>query len=152
MGVEADRPLTSRREVPSGPLFWTAVAVGWAVIGFGIVGALTEANRSHPRSLGIWLVGCLVAHDFILAPMVFAVGKTLRRVTSGLDRGLLQACLFLFGVIFLTSIPVLGRFGQRPDNPTLMPRDYGLGLIVTLVAVWLATTSVFLVIGWRRRR
>jgi hypothetical protein len=64
----------------------------------------------------------------------------------------LQACLFLFGVIFLVSIPVLGRFGQRPDNPTLMPRDYGAGLIVALVAVWLSTTTVFLLIGWRRRR
>jgi hypothetical protein len=152
MGIEADRPLNERREIPSGRLFWLAVAVGWAVMGFGFAGALTEANRSHPRSLAIWMAGCLIAHDFVLAPIVFAVGKALRRVTSGLGRSLVQACLFLSGVIFLVSIPVLGRFGERPDNPTLMPRNYGIGLVVALVTVWLATTAVFGVIALRRRR
>ena len=152
MGIEADRPLTPpARDLPSGPLFWTAVIVGWGIILFGVGGALVDARFTHPRSMAIWIVGVLIAHDFVLAPLVFAVGKGLRRVASGADRRLLQACLFLFGIFVLVSIPVLGRFGQRPDNPTLLPRDYAVGLIVSLGVVWAGTTAVFLVIGRRRR-
>jgi hypothetical protein len=155
MGVEANGSLTTspaRRDVPSGPLFWSAAVVGWGVIVFGVAGALVDSRFTHPRSMAIWIVGCLIAHDFVLAPFVFAAGKALRRVASGSDRRLLQTCFVLYGVLFAVSIPVLGRFGQRPDNLTLLPRDYGVGLIVALSSVWIVTTTVFLLIAWRRRR
>ncbi len=125
--------------------------VGWSVIVAGVAGALIDSRFTHPRSMAIWIVGCLIAHDFVLAPVVFGVGKALRTVSSGSDRKLLQACLILYGALFVVSIPVLGRFGARPDNETLLPRDYGVGLIVALVAVWALTTAVFLVAWWRRR-
>ncbi len=128
------------------------VLVGWTVILAGVIGALIDSRFTHPRSMAIWIVGCLVAHDFVLAPLVFGLGKALRRAASGAERKLLQVCFVLYGVIFLVSIPVLGRFGQRPDNDTLLPRDYGVGLIVTLVVVWLVTTAMFFALWWRRRR
>ena len=138
-------------EPPAGPVFWTGVMVGWTVIVAGVVGAIVDARLTHPRSMAIWIVGCLVAHDFVLAPIVFTVGKAVRRVASGAGRKLLQTCFVLYGALMLVSIPVLGRFGQRPDNETLLPRDYGVGLIVALSVVWLATTAVFLALWWRRR-
>lgn len=152
MGIEADRSLVPHREIPGGPIFWTGVLVGWTVILAGVVGALVDSRLTHPRSMAIWIVGCLVAHDFVLAPMVFGVGKALRRVASASGRKLLQACFVLYGALVLVSIPVLGRFGQRPDNDTLLPRDYGVGLIVALIVVWLTTTTVFFILWWRRRR
>ncbi len=139
-------------QIPSGPVFWMAVLVGWGIILFGVGGALVDSRFTHPRSMAIWIVGCLIAHDFVLAPLVFALGRGLRRFASGADRRLLQVCLVLFGVIFLVSIPLLGRFGLRPDNPTLLPRDYSVGLVVALATVWMLTTATFLVIAWRRRR
>jgi amino acid transporter len=139
------------RDIPGGGLFWTAVVVGWSIILFGVGGALVDSRFTHPRSMAIWIVGCLIAHDFVLAPIVFGVGRVLRRVASGADRRLLQTCLVLFGVLFLVSIPVLGRFGFRPDNTTLLPRDYGVGLVASLGTVWLLTTATFLFIAWRRR-
>ncbi|HYZ93984.1 MAG TPA: hypothetical protein VFA34_16550 [Actinomycetota bacterium] len=143
---------THSRDLPGGGLFWTAVVVGWGIILFGVGGALADSRFTHPRSMAIWIVGCLIAHDFVLAPIVFGIGKALRRAASGADRRLLQASLLLFGVIFLVSIPVLGRFGFRPDNPTLLPRDYAVGLIVTLATVWIFTTATFFFVSWRRRR
>jgi hypothetical protein len=132
-------------------VFWGGVLVGWTVILAGVVGVFVDARLTHPRSMAIWIVGCLVAHDFVLAPIVFGIGKTLRRVVSGPERKLLQSCFVLYGALFGVSIPVLGRFGQRPDNETLLPRDYGVGLIVTLTVVWLSTTAVFFALWWRRR-
>ena len=50
--------------------------------------------------------------------------------------------LVVLGTVTVTAIPVLGDFGARPDNLTLLPRNYVLGwfvfaalvLVVTVVA------------------
>jgi hypothetical protein len=39
------------------------------------------------------------------------------------------------GSVALVAIPVLGGWGRRPDNPTLLPRDYGLGLAIALAVI-----------------
>lgn len=152
MGLEAEGPLTSRAraDLPKGPIFWLAVIAGWSIIGFGVVGGLSEANRTHPRSWAIWLVGCLVVHDFVLAPAVFTIGRVLRRSASGAVRRMLQAALVVSGVLLLLSVPVLGGLGRRADNPTLLPRNYAIGLLVALVATWICTAAVS-IIAWVRR-
>lgn len=142
--------MSARQQVPGGPVFWTAVAVGWAVIAFGVVGALVDARFTHPTSMATWMVGALLVHDLVLAPLVFGVGRLLRRGATGTGRTLLQAVLVLFGALVVVSIPVLGRFGTRPDNDTLLPRDYAVGLIVALLVVWAATTAVMSVVARRR--
>jgi hypothetical protein len=47
--------------------------------------------------------------------------------------------LLVLGSLTIMAIPVLGRFGARPDNPTLLDRNYTAGWLVvaglTLVAV-----------------
>jgi len=39
-------------------------------------------------------------------------------------------------VLVLLAIPVLSRPGMRPDNPSVLDRDYPLGLTVALAVVW----------------
>ena len=38
--------------------------------------------------------------------------------------------LVVLGSVTLLAVPVLGRFGARPDNPTLLDRDYSAGWLV----------------------
>jgi hypothetical protein len=49
----------------------------------------------------------------------------------------------VLGTLTLLAVPVLGRFGARADNPTLLDRSYWAGWLVlaalTLVAVLAAT-------------
>lgn len=132
-----------------GRLFWTSVLVGWAIIAFGIFGALSQANRSHPRSVLIWLVAGLIAHDMLVAPIVFTAGRALRRVVPGRVRAAVHAGLILTGVFVIASIPVLGGFGRRADNLTILPRNYVVGLLVVLAVVWLATAAAM---TWACRR
>ncbi len=136
---------------PGGPVFWVAVAVGWAVMAFGVVGALDNAADTHPRSLAIWLVGSLAVHDALIAPATFIVAGVLRRALAPPLRAVVQAALIVSAVIVIVSIPVVGGFGSTPDNPSALPRNYALGLAVAVGLVW-ACSAVALGLAWRRAR
>ncbi len=41
----------------------------------------------------------------------------------------------VLGSATLLAIPVLGRFGERPDNPTLLDRNYTAGWLVLAALV-----------------
>ena len=140
-------PVTSRY----GRLFWAGVGIGWALIGFGVVGALRDAARTNPPELVLWLLGSLVAHDLVIAPATFAVGAALRRSAPRSLLRPLQAALILSGIFVLFSITLLGGWGRDAGNPSILPRNYAAGLLVALAVVW-GATSALAVIGWLRRR
>jgi hypothetical protein len=151
MGIETDRRVATEPATPGGPVFWAAVAIGWALMAFGVVGAFDNAQDSHPRSLTIWIVGCLAVHDLLIAPAVFAIGGALRRALAPPIRAIVQGALIVSAVIVIVSIPVVGRFGVTTDNPSALPRNYTAGALGALVVVWIATAAV-LVVAWRRSR
>jgi hypothetical protein len=150
MGIEADRHVAPPHD-PRGVVFWGSLVVGWGVMVYGIVGALGIAEDTHPRSLAIWIVGSLVVHDFVIAPSVFIVGGLLRRVVPARVRAGVQAAMFVSAILAVISVPVIGRFGARRDNPSLLPREAGMGLLVALAVVWIVT-GVSLAVAWRRSR
>ena len=43
--------------------------------------------------------------------------------------------LVVLATVTVTAIPVLGRFGARPDNLTILPRNYVLGWLVLAALV-----------------
>jgi hypothetical protein len=147
MGIEADRHVEAH--TPSGPFFWVCVLVGWAVMGFGIVGALDNATFTHPRSFAIWVVGSLAVHDLVIAPLVFLTGGALHRIVPSMMRGAVQTATILSALFVALSIPIVGAFGARPDNPTLLPRNAAVGLLLCLGTVWAFAATVG-VVAWRR--
>lgn len=136
--------------VPGGWLFWCGVLIGWAVMAFGVWGAIYEGRRVD-QSLAIWMIGGLVAHDLVAAPLVFLAGATLRRVVGSRYRAAVHAALFVSAMFVVVSVPVLGGFGLRRDNPSVLPRDYATGLLVILAAIW-TLTAVVLFMAWRASR
>lgn len=141
----------SDRVAPGGPLFWTGAAVGWSVMAFGVIGALGISADTHPRSLGIWVIGSLLVHDLVVAPVVFLVGTFVRRTVPAPAGTWVRAAMIVTAILVLISIPVIGRFGARRDNPTLLPRDAGTGLLLAVGVVWLLA-CIAMVIAWRRGR
>lgn len=119
------------------------------MIAFGIWGAIFVGRRID-HGFAIWLIGGLLAHDLVVAPLVFGAGAVLRRTVPEAYRGAVTAALVVSAMFVVASIPVLGRFGARPDNATLLPRDYTTGLLVVLAIVWSAT-AIVLVRAWRNR-
>jgi hypothetical protein len=58
----------------------------------------------------------------------------------------------VLGTVTLSAVPVLGRFGARADNPTLLDRHYLLGWLVFAVLVGVVTAASVLVRGRRTTR
>ena len=98
---------------------------------------LLSRGWSNLTATAWWLVGGVVLHDFVFAPAVLLLCLIGLTVVPSRMRGVLTGALIVWGTVSITAIPVLGRFGARPDNPTLLDRNYGIGYLVftLLVAV-----------------
>lgn len=108
------------------------LAAGLLIGGFGAY-SLLRFGLSNLVSSGIWSIEGVVVHDGVLAPVVFgglAVGARLllswarAPVVCG---GVLLGSVALLALLALLT---LGRFGAKPDNPSLLDRSYGVGWLV----------------------
>ncbi len=87
-------------------------------------------------SLVVWLAGGVLAHDAVLAPVVVLLGVLLLPRLPSCSRGPAVAGFVVLLSVSLMAVPVLGRFGARPDVPSLLNRPYGV--------LWLAFAAVVL--------
>ena len=123
----------------------------------GVGGAAYGGWLLHDRgwenfvAAATWLVAGVVLHDGVLAPLVLLVCLGATRLLPGVVRGPAAAGLVVLGSVTLLAVPVLGRFGARPDNPTLLDRDYALGWVV-LAALTVAGVAVATYVGARDAR
>jgi hypothetical protein len=112
----------------------TGVAVGLLATGYG-VWLLLDLGWANTRSTLLWLVGGVVLHDGVFAVLVLAVCLVALRLVPHDRLAPWVVVLVVLVPVTLAGIPELGRFGARPDNPTLLDRHYWLGwsVMVTLV-------------------
>lgn len=108
--------------------------LGVVVGGYGGWLLLTTQDRTAVVAAGVWLVAGVVLHDAVLAPVLvvlgwFAVRALPRPAAAGAVVGLVA-----FGPIALVAVPVLVRPTEPGIYPTLLPRDYPLGLLEVAVA------------------
>lgn len=129
--------------------FWPTVVVGGAVMAFGVRGLLVNRADTNPlRWLRLFLGSALV-HDFVVAPVAIAVGVVLAKVVPARLRPFVQGGLLTSGALVLFAYPFVRGYGRRAQNPSVLPLDYGRGLLVALGAVWLVVLVLALV-RWRR--
>ncbi|MEZ5094267.1 hypothetical protein [Nocardioides sp.] len=132
------------------------VSAGRVVLGaLGVAGAayggwlLVQRGFADLVATAVWLGAGVVGHDGLLAPLTLLAGLLAARL---LPRGWLgPAARFgvLVGPVTLLAVPVLGRFGARADNATLLDRAYwpgwallvGLCLVGVAVGAWLEGRS-----------
>jgi len=88
-----------------------------------------------------WLIGGVVVHDGVLAPAVVITGVLMVRLLPRWSRAPLIVAGIVLGSVTLLAIPVLGRYGALPDNPSLLDRPYVAGWLV-LAALVLASAAV----------
>jgi len=145
----------STGDLPSSPgerhgvSFWAGVVVGWSVIGYGIWGYLVHVGR--PVETARWLIGTLLVHDALIAPLAVIVGLALAAVLPRSARGPVTAGLAATAVVLAFSYPLLRAFGRRADNPSILPLDYPRDVALVCGIVW-ATVALRLLYDVVRHR
>ena len=125
-------------------LFWPLAVIGFGVMVYGVYGLLDQADRTRPSQWLKWFIGAAAAHDFVVAPIVIVVGMAVARYVPGWLRGPVQGALIVTGMLVLAVYPLVRGFGRRPADPSALPNNYAVGLLVVVVLVWIATSVVVL--------
>lgn len=117
---------------------WLLGGLGVALGTYGAWLALTRQDAGQLVEIAVWLAAGVVLHDVVVAGVVLAAVALGRRVLPGPWQAPATLALVVWGGVTLMAVPVLGRFGARPDNPTLLDRPY--------LAAW-AALSVLAVVA-----
>ncbi len=137
---------TSRRGLVIG------LILGVPILVYGIRGVFVDAASTHPDELARWVVGTALAHDLVVAPLVLALGFILRQfVRHGAILRALQAGFLVSAVLTLVAWPFVRGYGRTQAVPSLLPRNYALGLGAYLGVTWAVVGVVVLVVSLRRR-
>ncbi len=105
---------------------------------------LLDGSLADLLDLSVWLAGGVLLHDAVLAPLVVLVGAlVLPRLPVWCQAPVVVGLVVLLTVT-LMALPAIGRFGARPDVPSLLNRAYGVEwlLLALLVLVVVAVASL----------
>ena len=119
-------------------------------------GPLREGSFTSPLHnpyVAAWLGDALAAgavtHDLVLVPLVFALGRPLAHLLPVGARRWLATGLALSLVLLVLAWPGLHSPGRPPDNPTVLPLDYGRGLVLSLAVLWSGLFLVYVMASLR---
>ena len=122
------------------------VALGALGVVVGLYGAWLVLSRGHDLlNLVLWLAGGVVLHDGVLAVVVLVVGAVAMRLLPRSAKAPAVVGFVVLGSVTLLAVPVLGRFGARSDNPTLLDRNYTVGWLVLAGLVLVVVVAASLV-------
>lgn len=127
------------------------VAVGVLVGAYGAWLLLSRQDPGQLASAALWLALGPLLHDVLLSAVVVVVAALGAWLLPRSWWAPATVALVVIGTVTVAAVPVLGRFGARPDNPTLLDRNYLLGWLV-LTGLVLAGAALGALVGSRRRR
>lgn len=95
--------------------------------------------------IAVWAAVGVVLHDFVFAPLCVVVGFTGRRLIRGRWWTPVTVAGLCTVVLGLLAIPVFDKPGLRPDNLTVLDRDYPRGLLLSVAVVWACVPIYYLI-------
>jgi hypothetical protein len=119
-------------------------ALGVAVGGYGAWLLLSRQDLDQLTNAAVWLVAGVVLHDGVLALATLLVAAVVLPLLPRAARAPAVVGSVVLGSVTLLAVPVLGRFGARPDNATLLDRHYlaGWAVLAGLTAVAVVVAAV----------
>jgi hypothetical protein len=126
------------------------VAVGALLATYGGWLLVSRQDLEQVAAAVVWLVGGVLLHDAVLAPLtILLVALAVRWLPDEVRRPATVA-LIVVGPLTLLAVPVLGRFGARPDNSTLLDRPYVASWLVLLALSVLVVAVASVVVRSRQ--
>lgn len=132
-------PRNAEADGPGGTRFWVGLAVGVAIMGWGVrLFLVAVPSPSARRGLATWIVGADLLHDLVVAPLVLAVGWLLARLVPARWRGPVHVGVVASAsILLLAALPLAGTAADA-GNPTIQPLDYRTSTLTALALVWAA--------------
>lgn len=126
-------------------------AVRWGLGLLGVAAGLwgiwiyRDVESDRLISALVWLVGGIVVHDAVLAPLVVGLGVLAARWLPGSARRPAAAVFIVWSTVTVSAAAVLSGQGGKPDNSTILERPYVLS--------WLLLSGLCLAVAlaWTRR-
>lgn len=126
-------------------------AAGVALAGFGVFRLLTGIGAVDLVWLAIWLVGALVLHDGMLAPLTVGIGALLARVPPR-GRRYLQGALIAGSLVTVIAIPLIARAHSQPAIKAILRQNYVANLAILLAIVAAVALALYVRQVLRDRR
>jgi hypothetical protein len=124
------------------------VALGTAGIGlagYGVLRIAQHPDASHPAGLARWLIGALILHDGLVAPIVIGLGWLLARLIPRRALGFVQAALVTAALISSVGVVLIWRRGKTSaPSLALLRQNYAANLLGLLAGVALLTALCYL--------
>jgi hypothetical protein len=98
---------------------------------------LSDDGADRWWSAALWLVGVVVLHDVVLAPLVVMLGVGAATVLPPQHRRVAAIAFLIWGTITLAVANVLSGVGGKPGMDSLLHRPY--------MTAWLALSALVVV-------
>jgi hypothetical protein len=121
------------------------IILGIAIAGYGAV-LLWDNPLEIIVRIAVWAAAGVVLHDFVFAPLCVVLGFTGRRLIGGRWWTPVTVAGLCTAVLGLLAIPVFAKPGLRPDNMTVLNRDYPLGLLLSIAVVWACVPIYYVIV------
>nr|WP_225957882.1 hypothetical protein [Amycolatopsis lexingtonensis] len=121
---------------------------------WGVVLFAEYALPVHPDVIATatWIVGGPVVNDGVIAPLTAVLGIVLSRIVPSPWKAPVVAGTVITGVLAIVAFPLLWRPYGTPPMPGLHDGAPGLGLALTVAAVWLVVIVTGLTVRIARTR
>lgn len=123
------------------PVRMVLVAVGSLIATYGGWLLVSRQDLDRVAAAVLWLAGGVLLHDAFLAPLTLVLAAVAVRWLPPEVRRPATVALIIVGPLTMLAVPVLGGFGARPDNGSLLDRPYLVSWLM-LLAVSVAAVAV----------
>ena len=133
------------------------IVLGAAGLAWGAWVMFDTVRIARLPGVALWVGAAIVVHDAVIAPVLFFAGVLLRRAgrrLAGTVVAVLQGAIVLGSIMTLIVVPeiVAQTQGRAPQNPTLLPLDYGRNLAAFWVVIAVLATAASVALYVRARR
>ena len=118
---------------------------GILTLSFGAVRVVTVVPFVDLLILALWLIGAVVIHDGVIAPLTVGVGALLTRVLPARVRRYVQGALVVGGLVTVIAIPLILRRDSQPASKAILQQNYGGNLTLLLGIIAAASLVLYAV-------
>ncbi len=112
---------------------------------YGAWRILGTARLTQPSTLAIWLVGAVLIHDLVIAPLTMATGWLIGRLVPSRARRYLVGGLVAGALVTAVAVPLIYRRGTVVASKQLETQNYTSNLMIILGAIAAVTTVAYVV-------